>query len=151
MENSLVLPQQVKHRTTEQHDPAVPLLGKHPWRMLGLYNGYPCISAYSSITHNRQKAETIEVCTSRWMDKGNVVDTYSGIILSHKKWLPYSSNSEDSACNAGDKGLIPGLRRSPGRGNGNPLQYSCLDHSMDRETWRATVRGVEKSWTRLSN
>ena len=55
--------------------------------------------------------------------------------------------------NAGDArsmGLIPGLGRSPGEGNGNPLQYSCLENSMDREAWQAIVHGVSKSRTRLS-
>ena len=56
-----------------------------------------------------------------------------------------------SACNAGDLGLIPGSGRSPGEGNGNPLQYSCLENSMDRGAWWATVHGVTKSQTRLSN
>ena len=54
--------------------------------------------------------------------------------------------------NAGDirdTGFIPGLGRSPGKGNGNPLQYSCQKNPMDRRTWRATVLGVSKSWTRL--
>ena len=54
-----------------------------------------------------------------------------------------------SACNAGDPGSIPGLGRSPGEGNGNPLQYSCLENPMDRGAWRATVHGVAKSWTQL--
>ena len=54
-----------------------------------------------------------------------------------------------SASNAGDPGLIPGLGRSPGEGNGNPLQYSCLENPMDRGAWQATVRGVAKSRTRL--
>ena len=45
----------------------------------------------------------------------------------------------ESACNVGDLGLIPGWGRSPGEGHGNPLQYSCLENSMDRETWRDTV------------
>ena len=53
--------------------------------------------------------------------------------------------------NAGDLGLIPGLGRSPGEGNGYPLQYSCLENSMGRGTWWATVHGVTKSWTWLSN
>ena len=49
-----------------------------------------------------------------------------------------------------DTGLIPESGRSPGRGNGNPLQYFCLEISMDRGAWWATVLGVAKSWTRLS-
>ena len=54
-----------------------------------------------------------------------------------------------SACNVGDIGLIPGLGRNPGGGNGNPLQSSCLENAMDRGAWRATVHGVTKSWTQL--
>jgi len=53
--------------------------------------------------------------------------------------------------NAGDTSLIPGSGRSPGGGNGNPLQYSCLENPMDRGGWWAIVHGVTKSWTRLSN
>ena len=49
--------------------------------------------------------------------------------------------------NAGDVGLIPGLGRSPGEGNGNPLQYSCWDNLMDRGAWQGTVHGVAKSRT----
>ena len=56
-----------------------------------------------------------------------------------------------SACNAGDPGSIPGSGRSPGEGNGNPLQYSCLENPMARGAWWATVHGVAKSQTRLSN
>ena len=56
-----------------------------------------------------------------------------------------------SACNVGDLDSIPGLGRSPGEGNGNLLQYSCLDNPMDRGAWWATVHGVAKSRTRLSN
>ena len=65
--------------------------------------------------------------------------------------FPYSSVSKESACNAGDPGLIPGLGRSPGEGNGNPLQCSCLENPMDRGAWQATVHGVTKSWTQLSD
>ena len=53
--------------------------------------------------------------------------------------------------NSGDIGLIPGLGGSPGKENGNPLQYSCLGDPMDRGTWEATVRGLSKSQTQLSN
>ena len=59
------------------------------------------------------------------------------------------SDVKESACDVGDLGLIPGLGRSPGGGNGNPLQYSCLGNPMDRRAWPATVQGVAKSWTRL--
>ena len=52
------------------------------------------------------------------------------------------SDGKESACNAGDPCLIPGSGRSPGEGNGNPLQYSYLENSMDRGAWQATVHGV---------
>ena len=65
--------------------------------------------------------------------------------------FPGSSEVKVSVCNMGDPGSIPGLGRSPGEGNGNPLQDSCLENPMDREAWWATVRGVAKSWTRLSD
>ena len=58
--------------------------------------------------------------------------------------LPNGSEVKVSACNVGDLGLIPGLGRSPGEGNGNPLQYSCLENLMDRGAWQATVHGVKK-------
>ena len=56
-----------------------------------------------------------------------------------------------NVCNVGDLGLIPGLGRSPGEGNGYPLQYPGLENSMDRGACQATVHGAEKSWTQLSN
>ena len=55
-----------------------------------------------------------------------------------------SSVSKESACNAGDPGSIPGWERYPGEGNGDPLQYSCLENPMDRGAWQATVHGVAK-------
>ena len=70
------------------------------------------------------------------------------IIVIH---FPGSSDGKVSAYNAGDPGLIPGLERSPGEGNGNRLQYSCLENPMDRRAWEAAVHGVTKSWTRLSD
>jgi len=59
--------------------------------------------------------------------------------------FPGGSKGKESAYNVEDPGLIPGLRRSPGEGNDNPLQYCCLENSMDRGAWQATVRGVAKS------
>ena len=61
--------------------------------------------------------------------------------------FPGGSDGKESACNVGDPGLIPGSGRSPREGNGNWLQYSCMENPMDREAWRATVHGVAKSWT----
>ena len=65
--------------------------------------------------------------------------------------FPGGSDSKKSACNAGDPGSIPGSERSPGEGNGNPVQYPCLENSMDTGAWWAMAHGVAKSWTRLSN
>ena len=56
------------------------------------------------------------------------------------------SDSRESACNEGGQGLIPGLGRSPGEGNGYPLQYSQQENSMYRGLWQATVHDVAKSW-----
>ena len=61
--------------------------------------------------------------------------------------FPDSSVGKESACNAGDLGSIPRSGRSPGEGNGNPLQYSGLENPVDRGTWRATVPGLAKSQT----
>ena len=65
--------------------------------------------------------------------------------------FPGGSVGEESACNAGDLGSIPGWGRSPGEGRGNPLQYSCLENPMDGGAWLAAVHRVAKSQTRLSN
>ena len=62
--------------------------------------------------------------------------------------FPGGSDSKESTCNAGDLGLILGSGRSPGEGSGYPLQYSCLENSMDRGTWWATVYEVAESQTR---
>ena len=60
-------------------------------------------------------------------------------------------DSKESVCSVGELSSIPGLGRSPGKGNGNPLQYSCLENPMDRGGWKSTVHGVAKSRTRLSD
>ena len=65
--------------------------------------------------------------------------------------FPGGSEVKASVCNAGEPGSILESGRSPGEGNGNPLQYSCLESPMDRGAWRATVHGVAKSRTRLSD
>ena len=62
-------------------------------------------------------------------------------------WLLGDSFGKESICNARDLGSIPGSGSSLGEGNGNPLQYSCLEDPMDRGAWQATVHGVAKKWT----
>ena len=83
----------------------------------------------------------------------NENDLLSLYLPSSIPWMGFPGGSEvkASACNAGDRGSIPGSGRSPGEGNGNPLQDSCLENPMDGGAWWATVHGVAKSLTQLSN
>ena len=74
---------------------------------------------------------------------GKPIYLYTHIHI-HIRGFPCSSVSKESACNAGDLCLIPGLGRSPGEGNGNPLQYSWLENPMDRGAWQVTVHGVTR-------
>ena len=68
------------------------------------------------------------------------------VLLSHFQFgFPGGSDNKEFACNTGDPGSIPGLGRCPGEGNDYPLQYSCLENSIDRGAWRTTVLGVTKS------
>lgn len=70
---------------------------------------------------------------------------YSNGPIASVTGFPDGSDGKESACNAGDPGSIPELGRSPGEENGNPLQYSCLENSMDREAWTASVHEVTES------
>ena len=72
--------------------------------------------------------------------------TFKYIFLCYNKQLPCSSDSKEFACNAGNPGSIPGMGRPPGEGNSYPLQYSGLEHSMDRGVWQAIFCGVTNSW-----
>ena len=65
--------------------------------------------------------------------------------------FPGGSDGKESACSARDWSSVPGSGRSPGEGNGNPLQYSCLENPLDCGPWWATAHGVTKSWTQMSN
>ena len=73
------------------------------------------------------------------------------LVIMEWKSFPSSLDGKAFACNTGDLGSIQGLGRSPGEGNEKPLQYSCLEYSMDRGAWHATVHGVAKSHTWLSD
>ena len=77
--------------------------------------------------------------------------TYLVSHLANELGFPSSSDIKESACGAGDPGLIPVLGRYPGEGNGSTLQYFCLENSMHRGTWQAVVHGVVKSWTLLND
>ena len=78
----------------------------------------------------------------------NILKFVLNISLLHKTMgFPGVSDGKNSTCNAGDLGLIPQSGRSPGEGNGSPLQYSLLENPMDRGGWRATVHGITKSRT----
>ena len=78
------------------------------------------------------------VCVDAHMHVCVCTDTYS------------DSDGKESACSAGDLGSIPGSRRSSGEGNGNPLQYFCLENPMDRRVWQAPIHRVAKSQIQLS-
>ena len=82
--------------------------------------------------------DILGVCERKWtgMSEFNSDDHYVG--------PPWWLSSKESACNAGDTGLIPGSGRCPAGGCGNPLQYACLENPMDRGTWRTTIHRVAK-------
>ena len=65
-------------------------------------------------------------------------------------WFPWWLRGKESTCNKGEAGSTPGLIRSPGEGNGNPLKYSCLGYLEDRGAWQAIVHWVEKNWIQLT-
>ena len=69
------------------------------------------------------------------------------LVICIHQGFPGGSVAKESACNAGNLGSIPGLGKSPGEGNGNPLQYSCLEKLLGRGAWQATVHGATKSQT----
>ena len=82
-----------------------------------------------------------------------ISDVYSTFSISYRRLMvfPGGSGIKSLPANEGNAGLIHVWGRSPGEGNGNPIQYSCLGNPMDRGAWWATVHGVTKSWTRLSD
>ena len=85
------------------------------------------------------------------MEINNCICVEEARMITSEMGFPGGSDGKESACNAGDPGSVPGSGKSPGEGNGYPLQYPCLENSMDREAWRTAVHGVSKSQTRLSN
>ena len=94
---------------------------------------------------SKEKKESQKKFTSKYLS--------SSAKMKHRTFFYYpdGSDGKESTCNVGDLGLIPEWERSPGEGNGNPLQYSCLENPTDGGAWWATVHGVTKSWTWLSD
>ena len=147
------------------HLDSIPGLGRPP----GEGNGYPlqysCLKnsmdreAWWPTIHGVTKSQTQTRYTYTHKDllyrTGNSTqysnDLYGERILKMKDictcGLPRWLSGKEAACPAGDTGSIPGLGRSPGEGNGYPLQHSCLGNPMDRGAWRATVHEGAKSWT----
>ena len=129
----------------------IPWIRKIPWRrkwqptpvfLLGESYGQRNLVGYSPWGHKESE-----------MTEQLSVHTHTHLITPPKDfglpcWLRWVKKC---ACNAGDPGSIPGFGRSPGEGNDNPPQYSCLENSMDRGTWQYTVHRVTKSWTWLSD
>ena len=125
---------------------SIPGLGRSP----GEGNGYPL--QYSCLENSMDKgawwATVHGVAKSRTQLKRLSSSSSSSRYM--KRSFPGGSDSKESACNAGDPGLIPRSRRSPG-GHGNPLQYSCLENSMERGAWQVIAHGFAKSWKWLSD
>ena len=91
------------------------------------------------------KEGTLEHQEGRKYRKSKNLEKYIFLLL--LRGFSGGSDAQESAYSAGDLGSIPGLGRAPGEGHGNPLQYSCLENSMDRGAWRATVHEVTESRT----
>ena len=92
-----------------------------------------------SVVKNRRRGLDPWAWKIPWRRKWQLVPRFLG--------LSCGSDSKESTYNSGNPGLISGSGKSPGEGNGYPLQYSCLVNSMDRGTWQGTALGVAKSWT----
>ena len=93
------------------------------------------------------KTDTGSERSDLWLPRGRDGGKRLGWELGASRWklgIPCSSVSKESAWNSGDPGSIPGSGRNPGEGNGNPLQYSCLENPTDRGAWQATVHGVAR-------
>ena len=102
---------------------------------------------------NRIRCPVSKVGQYETWERGEVPDSTERRNRQEEESQEVSSGSDgkESACNVGDLGLIPGLERSPGEGNGNPLQYSCLENPMDRGSRQDTDYRITKSWTQLSD
>ena len=113
------------------------------------YTQQPC-SLFSKVESSQNERATINHCRIGHPKGSPCHSAWSHWVLLKNRGFPSSSDGKASACNVGDHGSIPRLGRSPGEGNSNPLQYSCLENSMDRGARWATVHGVTRSQAQLS-
>ena len=132
-----------------------PPLPLHGCRLLSPMGSFPGSKSGKRRRHNASPS-TLLTGSSTAKELGGREDASLHVItlleaLVSALGFPGGSGGKESGFNAGDRDLVPGSGRSPGEGNGNLLQYSCLENSMDGETWRATVHGVAKSQARLSD
>ena len=114
-----------------------------------LLKGKVWFSSWDEVQEFLTRSQGARPCWFRNIKYRNhpVIEVHFGLAF----WtLPGGSDCKESACNAGYWSSVPGLGRSPGEGNGYPLQYICLENSMDRRAWRVTVHGVTKSRTQMS-
>ena len=104
-------------------------------------------------THTATRGRICLQCRRSWFNYWVVKIPWRRDMLSTAVLMGFlgGSDGKESTCNAGDLGSIPGLGRSPGGGHGNLLQYSCLENPNGKGAWKATVCGVTKSWTWLSD
>ena len=112
-------------------------------------------SPQQKVEGNRNKKLVLRLPSSKNLSSGwrNFLNTFIYLFIYFAFMYTNGSVGKESACNAGDTGdlgSIPGLKRSPGGGHGNPSQHSCLENPMDRGAWWATVHGVVKSWAQLN-
>ena len=129
----------------------------HSGREYQKKNIYTWVTEKNNKTHNDNKMyyeETGFIKRGKWpfsefcrQDCMGKSEWSFGAFYHHPRWL----SGKESACQAGDAGSIPRWGRFSGERNGNPLQCSCLENPMERGGWRATVPGITKSWTQLSD
>ena len=109
-----------------------------PWATTGIVGLWV---GMASLT--REDGVSSQPCHGEQLGLTNPLGSTVGLVFI---CFPGSSDGKESACNASDPGSIPGLGRCPGEGNGYPVQYSCLENSMDRRGWQATVHRIAKCW-----
>ena len=149
---TLVLTKCIQHSAASHHSTASALT---PSTHISCLVSRSTLTALHKNKLHSKRMFVSPVCLSvqpSWLrDADNTVQATQCSATTSLLGLPCWADGEESACSVGDSGSIPGLERFPGEGTGNPFWYSCLENPTDRGAWRAAVRGVAKSGTRLSD